>query len=260
MTFVVQGPIHPPLLLCAFFTAFAWRKPLWLAVPLIMVVSYFAQVSRYTWMFAPGMWAAMLEFSGALMQDGRLGRTAWIRAISAGVAGILGGYAASFFVPAWIAGISSWWGGAGDQVVSSLGAGVTLASVSSEASSQALLWYRLFPNATYGYGILLGLLIAAGPLAAILIYLATVRLWLLNGWQKLAILLPLLAFFIVGLVVSVKIGGGGDLHNMDMFIIGLMFTAALAWHHGGHDWIVQRVPSPIKPSSSSGPTKWRRRI
>ena len=46
-----------------------------------------------------------------------------------------------------------------------------------------------------------------------------------------------LAFLVVGLVASVKIGGGGDLHNMDMFLIGLLFTSALAWQNGGSDWI-----------------------
>lgn len=244
MAFVVQGPIHPPLLLCAIFVAFAWRKPLWLAIPLILIVSYFAQVSRYTWLFAPGMWAAMLEFSSAPLTSGRLGRDAWVRAIAVGLAGILGGYVAPFFVPALIVRISSWWGGTGAEVVSSLGSGVTLSGVSSEASSQALLWYRLFPNATYGYGILLGLLLAIGPLIAVLVYLSVTRRWVLNGWQKLGIFLPLLAFFVVGLIISVKIGGGGDLHNMDMFIIGLLFVGAIAWHNGGHEWILQRVPSP----------------
>jgi hypothetical protein len=244
MIFVVQGPIHPPLLLCAIFVAFAWRKPLWLAIPMIMIVSYFAQISRYTWLFAPGMWAATLELSGAALHDGRLNRTAWVRAISVGLAGVLGGYVAPFFVPSLIAQIGSWWGGSSAEVVSSLGTGVTLASVSSEASSQPLLWYRLFPNATYGYGILLGLFLATAPLIAVLVYLSVTRRWIVNLWQKLAILLSLAAFFIVGLIISVKIGGGGDLHNMDMFIIGLLFAGTIAWHNAGRDWITRSIPSP----------------
>lgn len=230
MIFVIQGPIHPPLLWCAILVAFAWGKPLWLGVPLIFVTSYFAEVSRYTWLFAPGMWAVMLEFSGASLQDGKLGRAAWARAISVGAAGILGGYVAPFFVPTILAGLSP-------DLSSSLGSGVTLSGVSLEASSQDLLWYRLFPNATYPPGILLGLLLAVGPLIAVLLYLSAHRRWMLNLLQKLAIVLPLLAFLVVGLIISVKIGGGGDLHNMDMFILGLLFTAALAWHNGGGAWI-----------------------
>jgi hypothetical protein len=42
----------------------------------------------------------------------------------------------------------------------------------------------------------------------------------------------------VGLVVSVKIGGGGNLHNMDMFLIGLLFAAALAWEAGLRQWVL----------------------
>ena len=238
MIFVVQGPIHPPLLWCAVFVAFAWGKSLWLAVPIIFATSYFAEVSRYTWLFAPGMWAAMLEFSGASLQGGKLSRLSWARAIWVGAAGVLGGYAAPFFIPTILAKFST-------NLSSSLGSGVTLSGVSSEASSQALLWYRLFPNATYPPGILLGLLLAVGPLIAVLIYLSSTRRWMLNALQKLAIVLPLLAFLVVGLIVSVKIGGGGDLHNMDMFIIGLLFAAALAWHNGAAQWIVESGASPV---------------
>ena len=244
-TFVEQGPIHPPLLLCAVLVAFAWRKPLWLAIPLILVASYFAEVSRFTWMFAPGMWAAMLEFSGAQLQDGRLDKTGWTRAISVGLAGILGGYLAPFFVPALVSRFLAWIGGSSSAVVNSLGTGVTISAVEAESTSQSLLWYRLFPNATYHYGILIGLLLATGPLVVVLFYLASTRRWILNAWQKLAILLPLLAFLVVGLIVSVKIGGGGDLHNMDMFILGVMFAGAIAWRNGGDEWVRHISLSPV---------------
>ncbi len=109
---------------------------------------------------------------------------------------------------------------------------------------QPLLWYRLFPNATYGEGVLLALLIAIAPTLAILFYLAASRKWVTNTWQKLGIVLPLLAFLGVGLVVSTKIGGGGDLHNLDMFLIGIFFTAAIAWENGGRQWLGQIAGSP----------------
>lgn len=34
--FLRQGPIHSPLVLAAALTIFVWRKPLWLAIPLII--------------------------------------------------------------------------------------------------------------------------------------------------------------------------------------------------------------------------------
>jgi hypothetical protein len=113
---------------------------------------------------------------------------------------------------------------------------------------QPLLWYRLLPNSTYNNGILLSLLLAVTPLIIILIYLSTKRFWPLSTLQKLSLILPLLAFLAVGLVASTKIGGGGDLHNMDMFLIGLLFTGALAWQNGGSDWIqnVSVIPGLMK--------------
>jgi hypothetical protein len=243
MTFVVQGPIHPPLLLCAILVAFAWRKPLWLAIPLIMLASYFAAVSRFTWLFAPGMWAGMLELSGVVTRDNRLGKNAWVRAISVGLAGGFGGYLAPAIFPGLIAWAGSWLGQPNSDLVHNSGV-LTISGIGSQISDQALLWYRLFPNATYGYGILLGLFLATAPLIAILLYLSNTRRWPLNVWQKLAIILPLLAFLIVGLIVSVKIGGGGDLHNMDMFLLGLMFAGAIAWRNGGYEWVRQISTSP----------------
>lgn len=245
-TFVEQGPVHPPLLLCAILVAFAWRKSLWLAIPLILVASYFAEVSRFTWLFAPGMWAAMLEFSGAQpLPDGRLSMITWRRAISVGLAGVIGGYVAPFFLPSLLGWFLAVIGQSGSDVISSLGTGVTLSAVESESASQALLWYRLFPNATYGHGILMGLLLAVVPLIVLLLYLAVTRRWVLNVWQKLAIVLPLLAFLVVGLIVSVKIGGGGDLHNLDMFLIGAMFASAIAWRNGGYQWIGEISLAPF---------------
>ena len=239
-TFVEQGPIHPPLLICAIVVAFAWGRPLWLAIPLIAASGYFAEISRYTWLFAPALWAGMLELGDGVPQNHKLNKRTWQRAISVGSAGVFGGYVAPFYVPGVIQwfrsfeGSTSWESG-------SFGGGVTISSIGSGVSSQPLLWYRLFPNATYAPGILLGLLLATAPLVVILIYLIRTNRWKLNFWQKLAIVGSLLAFLVVGLIVSVKIGGGGDLHNLDMFIMGLMFAGALVWRNGGYKWIASEI-------------------
>jgi len=240
--FVEQGPIHPPLLLSAIIVALAWRRPLWLAIPLIIGASYFAQVSRYTWLFAPGIWAVMLEFGGSTPQGERVSKEAWIRGVSVGLAGIFGGYVLPNILPPvlrWMAAL-----GQGSEIAGGTG-GLTLSSVPGALADQPLLWYRLFPNATYPPGILLALALAVIPLITVLIYLSATRHWVLNRWQKLAIVLPLLAFLVVGLIISVKIGGGGDLHNMDMFIIGLMFAGAIVWHNSDREWITQPDRLPL---------------
>lgn len=239
--FLKQGPIHPPLVLSAFVVALLWRQPLWISIPLVLVTSFFTQESRYTWMFAPGLWLAMLEFSGTRAQEGRLQPAAWWRTIALGLSGAFGALYGAAIV-AWVRAAVTPVAAAPTAPVAP---SVSVASVASEATAHPLLWYRLFPNATYGVGILLALLIAVGPTLALLFYLSATKKWTLNAWQKLAMLLPLLAFLAVGLIVSTKIGGGGDLHNMDMFLIGILFTGAIAWENGGRQWLSQIDSSPL---------------
>jgi len=240
--FLKQGPIHPPLVLCAFVVALLWRRPLWLSIPLVLITSFLAEESRYTWMFAPGLWLAMLEFSGTRSSEGRLQPATWWRTIALGLSGAVGGLYGVILL-GWVRMAL-----ASTETVSPVAPvapSVSVASVTSSVTTHPLLWYRLFPNATYGLGIILALLIAVAPTILLLVYLHTSRKWLLNTWQKLALFLPLLAFLVVGLVVSTKIGGGGDLHNMDMFLIGILFTAAIAWENGGRGWLSQIDVAPI---------------
>jgi len=248
-----QGPIHPPLVLCAFVVALLWRRSLWVSIPLLIITSYLAEESRYTWMFAPGLWLAMLEFSGEGLHAGRVKAPTWWRAIALGLAGALGG----FYGTAMLRWINVMVGRIAIALTSpavaepvapaapSVAPSVTIASVASSVSEHPLLWYRLFPNATYGIGIIPALLIALAPTIIVLLYLSVTRKWILNTWQKLAIVLPLLAFLVVGLIVSTKIGGGGDLHNMDMFLIGILFAAAIAWENGGRQWLSEIDTSSI---------------
>lgn len=210
--FLRQGPIHTPLLLSAAIVAIAWRRPLWISLPLIAVAGYFAAVSRFTWTFAPAMWAGMLWLIHAQLDNAHLAARDWWRAIALGLAGLFGGY----FVPQ-LTGLLTQAGN------------VNVAQAAETVSRQPLLWYRLLPNSTYNLGILINLLLAVVPLIVVLLFAIRRKLWILNLWQRFAILAVLAAFLIVGLVASTKIGGGGDLHNMDMFFIGLLFVGGIVW-------------------------------
>lgn len=233
--FLKQGPIHTPLILCAAATALVWRSPLWLGIPLIAITSYAAEASRFTWVFAPGMWVGMLEIISANIQDNKLSRHTWVRAITLALAGFIGGQYGEPLIKLF------------NDTSTSVTASISVDSAVSMVTTpvQPLLWYRLLPNETYPLGVLFGLIVATTPLIILLSYLIFSNKWQINLWQKLAILAPLTAFLIVGLIVSTKIGGGGDLHNMDMFLIGLMFTGVVAWEKAGKQWFTQVPFAPV---------------
>jgi hypothetical protein len=260
--FLNMGGIYSTLIISAILVVLAWRRSLWIAVPLLMLAGYFTTVSRLTWIFAPAIWAGMLELGSAVPENGQLRGRAWGRAISTGVAGLVGSFVIPSVKPSIIGFLTTLFNKTASIVPTATPAAtpvmttpivvppvtpaVTATSIQHIIIDQPLLWYRLFPNTTYPPGILLGLLIAVGPLCILLIYLVATRRWQLSIWQKLGILGPLLAFLVVGLIVSVKIGGGSDLHNMDMFIIGLLFAAAIAWHkEPGKELILQSETHPV---------------
>jgi hypothetical protein len=98
--------------------------------------------------------------------------------------------------------------------------------------SQPLLWYRLFPNTTYGLGILLGVVVATGPLLLLLGWLAATRRWKLDWLGILGSAGLVLGLLAVGLTASVKIGGGSNLHNMDMYLITLVILGMIVLDTG----------------------------
>ncbi len=246
--FLKQGPIHSPLVLSAALTILIWGRSLWISIPLVIYAGFFAQASRYTWMFAPGIWIGTLELAGASLLNGKLVVSQWARAIVLGIAGLFGGYLFPKMLPLLLQIVNPAPAtpvsieNLGEQIAST---GNTAESIASEVSRQPLLWYRLLPNSTYGNGILIGLLIAVLPLLIILLWLVITKKWALNLWQRLALTGSLLAFLAVGLVASTKIGGGGDLHNMDMFLIGLAFTGLIAWYNGGREAILDPGQLPV---------------
>ncbi len=83
------------------------------------------------------------------------------------------------------------------------------------------LLYRLFPNEAYGSGILNVTLVAIFPLLVIVCWYLFKRRRAWDWLRLLALLLILLALMVVGLIVSMKIGGGDNLHNMDAFLVFL---------------------------------------
>ncbi len=87
-----------------------------------------------------------------------------------------------------------------------------------------LLWYRLFPNVSYFLGLLPAALLASIPMWIVVYVTLRKRR---DGWHILRLGLILAALFVLflgGLAVSLKIGGGTDLHNMDAYFVMLLIV------------------------------------
>jgi hypothetical protein len=227
--FINQGPIHPPLVVCAILVGLAWGRSYWVAVPLLVLSGYFAQLSRFTWIFAPAMWILMLEFS-----ENKVSKTlnkSWLRSVVLTLAGLTG----SLILPTVITNLTGFGDNASDSV----------SGLVEGALGQGLLWYRLLPSATFSQGVLPGLLQAIIPILIVLGFLLVAGRWQLNIWQKIVLGGLLMIFLVVGLIVSTKIGGGGDLHNLDMLLIGLVFAVAIAWRDGGRDLFAEAESAAV---------------
>jgi hypothetical protein len=89
-----------------------------------------------------------------------------------------------------------------------------------------LLWYRLFPNASYRVGVLPAVLIASLPMLTALFLALRQRHADIHPLRLGLIFVALLVLFAGGLVVSMKIGGGVDIHNLDAYLSLLLIVSA----------------------------------
>jgi hypothetical protein len=204
-TFISQGPIYAPLLLSALLIAWGYRgkRPGITAVTVFGACLY-AGLSRWTWLVAPAIWAASWALLDARDQRGWYLKLRW--PVAYGLAGLAGALAS--------------------QQVMQL-AFPREGAVFSTAFSQDLLWYRLLPSPTNPLGLIPGLLLAVSPIAITLILIyQRPRAWL--SW--IGVTGGLAAFLAVGLVASVKIGGGNNLHNLDMFLVDVVLLAGYGLH------------------------------
>jgi hypothetical protein len=87
-------------------------------------------------------------------------------------------------------------------------------------SKQPLLLERLFPNSTFTLGILIGILFAVLPILLLIFFLSKQE-FKNNIFQYVYTALMLIILFIIGCIASIKIGGGSNLHNFDMFLVTL---------------------------------------
>lgn len=218
--FILLAPLHPPFMIVAIIVSlFVFHPSPYVRSASLVAASLYAGFSRWTWVFAPGAWGALTDL--LLYYPKREGN--WFkRLLPTVLMAVLG------VVPGFLLNIKNFLG---------------YTSGEATTAQQPLLWYRLLPNLTLGPGIVLLILLMTGPLVALLLYKIISRQWKLDGFQSLALWGALIGFFGAGLVISTKIGGGGDLHNLDMYIGTLMIVTMLGLNQQAEAPDLKRWPS-----------------
>ena len=203
-----QGPVFYNLMVIVLL--FVWlmnTDHFWRTLAAVIGISVWAGLSRVNWIPMPGLMAAAfyllekpLAGKGSKKMIGYLWKPAlWV------VTGILVGL-----------GVQQ-----GYAMISGNPEEMYYASFTSY-----LLWDRLLPNPSYRLGILPHILLLSTPL---LTYLGIAFRSFSSRWhfiRPLGLAGILTGLFAGGLVVSVKIGGGTNLHNMDVFLVILLLIAA----------------------------------
>ncbi|HSJ86586.1 MAG TPA: hypothetical protein VK909_05200 [Anaerolineales bacterium] len=178
------------------------KRP-WRSLIAVVVASLWAGISRVNWFPVPAMIAiAIYLLEVPVSTVGPLTRKQLVRYLARPALWLFAG-----LVSALIA----------QTVYIPLSGNANNVEAFGSSFSSALLWHRLWPNQSYGLGVVPGILIVSGPLLAIL-FIAVRRYGRdVHPLRWLGLFAMILALFAGSLVVSTKIGGGGDLHNMDAY-------------------------------------------
>jgi len=226
--FIMTGPIYYHLLVPVLLVLWGFKpsdstpnRCRWItSLGVIFAASAWAGISRVNWFPLPGSLAALLILLESPVQNplDRSPRLNWqttLRYLLRLAGWVCFGTATAFAAQLLYI---SWSGNSASQFITSFSSG--------------LLWHRLLPSPTYPLGILPAISLVSLPLALIILGklaqpLAGLPLWKRFQPVRLLGLLSILAvFFLGGLVVSVKIGGGSNIHNMDAFMALLLVVAA----------------------------------
>jgi hypothetical protein len=220
LLFLSQGPIYAPLILSALIIAWGYdpaqpRRSLLIT----FVACFYAGISRWTWMFAPAIWV----FLWALLKSQPTTKF-WDRLkfpIYLGLAGTFGAIFSQIFMTLVFPQPSS---------------------IYSTSLGQPLLWYRLWSNPTNPTGVIPRLFYTVGPFLLVLGWMILRKRLKWDGLQLLGVSGAMLAFLAAGLVTSVKIGGGSNLHNLDMFLVSILVLVSVIVTR---DNILERMPTAL---------------
>ena len=225
--FLFMGPVYYhltiPIILLLLGFSVQNDKRTWIA---IILASIWCGWSRVNWYPMPGMIAAVLY----LLEVPLSGKSIWQYLLKP----------ALWFVIGTLTAFAS-------QRVYIAMSGVPDSGLFYTSFTSNLLWYRLLPNASYFLGILPAAILASLPIWLAIYVVIRARK---TDWHPLRltfILAALFVLFIGGLIVSLKIGGGANLHNMDAYMSMLLIVFAyliFARYRTEKGELAQLVPLP----------------
>lgn len=225
--YFLQGAVYYHLQVCVILVlAGVSVKHPWRSLLVVFLASVWAGISRVNWFPVPAMLGIVI-YVMEMPLSGK-GWRYWIQPFLLGMTGLGTALAAQFLY----INIS------GNADIRAFGSSFT----------SDLLWNRLLPNATLPLGILPAILIVAAPLGIALYQMINGKFASLHPLRWLALLGMVLVLFLGGLVVSTKIGGGGDLHNMDAFLVILALIAT--------SFFAGRVAGDGEPTPNWGNFQW----
>jgi hypothetical protein len=203
--FLQQGPVYYFLFLAPILILLAGKFPrFWIATLVVVVASVWNGIERVNWFALPGCLMALLY----ILETSYRGKfwSYWWKPIVWIVGGTFVAFSARY----------------GLWLVSGYPGSYFLTTVNS-----GLLTYRLLPNSTNPTGILPMIVLAILPLSAILIAFINKRQNNLHWSRRWVLLGIILVFFLGGMLVSVKIGGGNNLHNFDAFLLLISVSCSM---------------------------------
>jgi hypothetical protein len=169
----------------------------------ILLASAWCGWSRVNWYPMPAMIAAVLY----LLEMPLNGKSPWQYLRKPALWGIVGTLTAFVFQRIYIA-IS----------------GVADSQYFYTSVASTLLWYRLLPNATYPMGIFPAAILASFAMWLAMYLVIHTRKGAFHPLRLILLITALGVLFAGGLIVSLKIGGGADLHNLDAYFVVLLIA------------------------------------
>lgn len=196
--FLFQGPVYYHLLVCVWLVFLGYdREKIWKTTLFVVLGSMWAGISRVNWFPVPAMIAIILY----LLDHPFPGKQKLIK----------------YFIPPAVFTVLGLLSALGSQLLYAVLSGEERVEAFGSSFTSDLLWYRLFPNSTSELGVIIPVLVLTIPVLYLLFKNMHNQKYTFFQYGPIYAIMAIM--FLGGLVVSTKIGGGGNLHNLDAWLV-----------------------------------------